>query len=173
MKHDHHIVPSHRGGSDDPSNIVTLTVTQHAMWHWAEYFLHGDEWDRIAARGLAGISSHEETVQASLQEAGRKTKRMGVGIHDPEASARGRQKIIDNKLGWLDPKSQSAAGKKAAEMGVGIHSPEQQKLSKERLAQYNKIKWRCLVTGKITTKGPLTLWQKARGIDTSLRELVG
>jgi hypothetical protein len=30
-------------------------------------------------------------------------------------------------------------------------------------------KFKCLVTGKITTAGPLSLWQKARGIDTSLR----
>jgi len=66
MFHDHHIIPSHRGGSDDPSNKVRLTVTQHAMWHWAEYFLHGDKWDRIAAKGLAGIASQEETVHAVL-----------------------------------------------------------------------------------------------------------
>ena len=36
----------------------------------------------------------------------------------------------------------------------------------------NTQKWRCLVTGKITTSGPLTHWQKHRGIDTSLRERI-
>ena len=36
----------------------------------------------------------------------------------------------------------------------------------------NSQKWRCLVTGKITTSGPLTHWQKHRGIDTSLRERI-
>lgn len=33
----------------------------------------------------------------------------------------------------------------------------------------NSRKFRCLETGKISTSGPLTLWQKARGIDPSLR----
>ena len=33
----------------------------------------------------------------------------------------------------------------------------------------NKTKFICLVTGKITTSGPLAQWQKKRGIDTSLK----
>ena len=27
MKHKHHIIPKHKGGTDDPSNLVELTVT--------------------------------------------------------------------------------------------------------------------------------------------------
>jgi len=33
----------------------------------------------------------------------------------------------------------------------------------------NKTKFICLVTGKITTSGPLAQWQRKRGIDTSLK----
>jgi len=33
-------------------------------------------------------------------------------------------------------------------------------------------KWQCLVTGKILGPGPLTLYQRARGIDTGARERV-
>ena len=33
----------------------------------------------------------------------------------------------------------------------------------------NQIKWKCLVTGHISTAGPLTGYQKARRIDTSMR----
>jgi hypothetical protein len=33
-------------------------------------------------------------------------------------------------------------------------------------------RWRCLVTGYVTTPAPLSRYQKARGIDTSLRERV-
>ena len=36
----------------------------------------------------------------------------------------------------------------------------------------NSQQWRCLITGYISTPGPLSGYQKARGIDTSLREKV-
>ena len=28
--HSHHIIPKHIGGTDDPSNIIELTVEEHA-----------------------------------------------------------------------------------------------------------------------------------------------
>jgi hypothetical protein len=37
----------------------------------------------------------------------------------------------------------------------------------------NAQKWKCLVTGHISSPGSLSIYQKARGIDTSLRVRVG
>jgi hypothetical protein len=40
MKHKHHIVPRHMGGTDDPSNLIELTVEEHAEAHrklWEQY----------------------------------------------------------------------------------------------------------------------------------------
>ena len=36
----------------------------------------------------------------------------------------------------------------------------------------NSQKWKCLITGHITNPGALTKYQRARGIDISLREKV-
>jgi hypothetical protein len=33
MKHKHHIIPRHAGGTDDSSNIIELTVEEHAEEH--------------------------------------------------------------------------------------------------------------------------------------------
>jgi hypothetical protein len=33
MKHIHHIIPKHMGGSNDPSNLIKLTVAEHAEAH--------------------------------------------------------------------------------------------------------------------------------------------
>lgn len=46
------------------------------------------------------------------------------------------------------------------------------KIRKGKSPKINQEKWKCLVTGHISTAGPLTGYQKARGIDTSLREKV-
>jgi hypothetical protein len=46
------------------------------------------------------------------------------------------------------------------------------KTCQENFGKTNIEKFKCLVTGKVSTAGPLTGYQKARGIDPSLRERV-
>lgn len=54
MKHKHHIIPKHRGGTDDPSNLVEITPTQHAMFHFCEWKLWGDYKDFCAYKMILG-----------------------------------------------------------------------------------------------------------------------
>lgn len=60
VKHKHHIVPRYKGGSDDPSNLVEVSVTQHAMWHFCNYQLWGNWEDHLAYRALSGHIGKEE-----------------------------------------------------------------------------------------------------------------
>lgn len=39
--HKHHIIPRHAGGTNDPSNIIELTVEQHAEAHRLLYEQYG------------------------------------------------------------------------------------------------------------------------------------
>jgi hypothetical protein len=57
----------------------------------------------------------------------------------------------------------SKAGQKNVETG------HIQNLGKNQIKKINSKLWKCLITGHITTSGPLTNYQKSRGIDTSLR----
>ena len=41
-RHRHHVTPVHKGGSDDPDNIVELDFIEHARVH-AERFLNGED----------------------------------------------------------------------------------------------------------------------------------
>lgn len=41
MKHIHHIIPKHMGGSDDPANLTELSVEEHAEAHRLLYEQHG------------------------------------------------------------------------------------------------------------------------------------
>ena len=74
MIHKHHIVPKYEGGSDYVENLVELTVTQHAMWHFAEWQRKGDWRDKLAWQGLAGIVSHEEAIREAIVRGARAPK---------------------------------------------------------------------------------------------------
>lgn len=45
--HIHHIIPRHMGGTDDPSNLIKLTIQEHAEAHrllWEKYRKPADLW---------------------------------------------------------------------------------------------------------------------------------
>jgi len=75
MRHNHHLLPKHLGGSDDPSNIVEgISVTRHAMFHYANWQLWGSEGDYIAYRALSGAIAKEEIIEMVLSYAGKKRR---------------------------------------------------------------------------------------------------
>ncbi len=77
--HKHHIIPRHMGGTDDPSNIIEVTVEQHAELHFALYLECGRWQDYIAAHGLAGLISSEEAHRqaTSLAHKGKTPRNKG------------------------------------------------------------------------------------------------
>ena len=62
MKHKHHIIPSHAGGTDGPSNLVELTVEEHAEAHRVLYDKYGRWQDKLAWLGLSGQIGKEEII---------------------------------------------------------------------------------------------------------------
>lgn len=66
--HKHHIIPKHMGGSDEPSNLIELTVADHAEAHKKLYEEHGNEYDRIAWLSLTKQIDHAEARILSVIE---------------------------------------------------------------------------------------------------------
>ena len=78
VMHWHHIVPKYEGGTDDPSNLVHLTVEDHAIAHLVRYRMFKDHRDKWAYQILAGLIDGEEfirkgcrTTQKRLMKEGR------------------------------------------------------------------------------------------------------
>lgn len=67
MKHKHHIIPRHAGGTDDPSNLVELTVEEHALAHKMLYEQYGKEQDKIAWLALSKQAEKKDTIKAALK----------------------------------------------------------------------------------------------------------
>ena len=66
--HWHHIVPRHAGGTDDPSNLVRVTVEEHAELHFARYLQHGEIGDWVAANTLSGQMTQAEAIAEARRD---------------------------------------------------------------------------------------------------------
>ena len=68
MKHRHHIIPRHIGGSDHPSNIALLTPEEHAEAHKKLWEQYGRWQDFCAWQGLAKLSTDKEHHSLVMSE---------------------------------------------------------------------------------------------------------
>ena len=65
IKHKHHIVPKHMNGTNDASNLIELTVEEHAEAHRKLFEEHGRWQDEIAWKALSGqITTAEATIES-------------------------------------------------------------------------------------------------------------
>ena len=131
--------------------------------------------------GFFAISKQERSEIG--KKSALKNYKNGIGIVSlskeelSEAGKKGANKNKENKVGifGLTKEQMSENGKKNASKNkqnkIGIFG-----LTKEQrqnnIKKTNSQKWICLETGYITTSGPLTIYQKSKGIDTSKREKI-
>ena len=116
LKHIHHIVPKYMGGTDDPSNLVELTVEEHAEAHRKLYEEHGNWQDRIAWLTLSGQIGKDEAIQEAQGAANRGRKRTPEQVENirKAAQARAKRHMSDPEF-WTEvnhKKSESHKGKK-------------------------------------------------------------
>jgi len=76
MKHIHHIIPRHIGGTDDPSNLIELSVEEHAEAHRVLYEQYGREEDRMAWLALSGQASKKEVCTLGYKLGRKKTDKI-------------------------------------------------------------------------------------------------
>ena len=96
MKHKHHLNPKYMGGTDAPDNLIEVTVKQHAMFHFCNYQLWGNEYDMLAWKALSGqISFDDATYQA-----------MKIGSDKARAVQQERLKDPEYRKRWSDTRKE-------------------------------------------------------------------
>ena len=60
------------GGTDDPENIIELTIDEHAEAHRILHEKYGHWQDLIAWKGLAGLLTSDECTFIAMQEGGKR-----------------------------------------------------------------------------------------------------
>lgn len=119
--HKHHIIPKHMGGSDDPSNLVEVTIEEHANLHkqlWEEL---DNEEDRIAWLCLSGQITNAEAIILAIKKANTGRK----------ASLETRKRMSESrkgeKNGFFGKKHSNENKKRIKEARLGVKQSEETK----------------------------------------------
>ena len=119
MKHQHHIIPKHMGGTNEPTNLYECSVEEHAELHLALYLEHGYREDWLAFNGLSG----------QIQTQDIQIERSRIGAYNSQI---GRTHESRSKAASKGNTPEVRARKSATMMGRGTpHTQE----SKERIRQ--------------------------------------
>ncbi len=72
------------GGTDVAENLVEITVTQHAMYHFCNYQLWGNEQDKIAWRMLGKQITLDEAKLEAMKLGHKKAKEVQKKLYEDE-----------------------------------------------------------------------------------------
>ena len=116
MKHLHHIIPKYMGGTDDSSNLIELTVEEHAEAHRLLYEQHGNWQDYCAWQALSGRIGQEEILRMKQGMANKGRKRTPEQIENMRKASQARaERNMSDPIFWAEvnrKRSESHKGKK-------------------------------------------------------------
>jgi hypothetical protein len=176
-----------RNLTDGGEGVSGVVWTEERRKSFSEYkkknpSIMSDEYIERLRRRMKNFSHTDEAKdKISRANSGRKW--------DEDSRKRGsiaqkeRYKKGNNSLANLTPEKRKEIVQKSNETNKkngtgawGLSEEERRERAKKNyhktLGVVNSTMWKCLVTGKITNAGALTGYQKARGIDISLREKI-
>jgi hypothetical protein len=187
----HYPLPSCLGGTE----TVTLWESDHAVqgvlqsenlqhpciFGWEKKYLPEDllplfaKWRSILSQGAAAASNGSRTSEervAMATAASLAAKEKFDQLTPEEKSAWGKR-ASRAAYDVMTPGQLTARGHKGGSEAQKRRTPEQVKKWHGKGAEtQHKIRVKCLVTGYVSTPCGLTHYQKARDIDTSLRERI-
>jgi hypothetical protein len=130
VTHKHHIIPLHSGGTDDPDNLIELTIEEHAIAHKKLYETYGNEFDRLAYLALSGHIGKEEINLEKMRlgaiKGGKRGGKVGgkatVNSHGPQIAngpkALGKSNVESGHLRRIS----SLGGKKTGLKNLAINN---------------------------------------------------
>jgi hypothetical protein len=167
----HHKIPKSLGGDYSEDNLIDLTLLEHGYEHARMFLQGGIQFDFRNPFWPVLQKEDPSLADAVMLEHRRRVSELG--------KRQGRINAENGHMREIQKKSDcSAAGTKGGtttlHKGVGIHDPKYLGVGgrtggKLGSANTNAQQWQCTVTGFISKPGPLTRYQKTRGIDPSNR----
>ena len=136
--HKHHIIPKHMGGSDEPSNLILLTVEEHAEAHRLLFEKYGHWQDKVAWKALSGILPKQEIIK-EIQKNANKGRIPSAETREKMASAKRGRKISKEHAEALHKGRRNTTNSEShttailkAKLGVRLTEEHKNKISNSR-----------------------------------------
>jgi hypothetical protein len=140
------------GGTDDSSNIIELTIEEHANAHRVLWEQYGKEEDYIAWKGLSGSIGMDDIIIEVSRMAGKKNK----GKPKPK--------------GFSEKISSYQSGRKKSFSQMEKRIGENHWTKKRHVDTSKNIHKlvECKICGKVTTIGNIARWHKHDGVNKKI-----
>ena len=139
VTHMHHIVPNHMGGTDDASNIVELSIAEHAEAHRKLHEEHGKNEDYIAWKALSGQIGKEEILYERARLGGYNSDGMLGKKHTIET----KNKMSDARMGYTRTlESRQKQSESISAEGNHFFGKTHSQETRERLSQLKKEQYK-------------------------------
>ena len=99
ISHNHHIIPRHACGTDDPSNLIRLTIPEHAEAHRLLWVQNGSLKDKFAWLMLSSRTEEAEMARRELIGSPEVRAKMSVAHMGHKCSPETRDKISKSHMG--------------------------------------------------------------------------
>ena len=156
--HKHHIIPKHMGGSNDPSNLIELSVEEHAEAHRTLYEQYGYWQDYMAWRALSGQISKDD-IRREL------TRNTWIGRKHSEETkekirtARANQSTLVHSAASKEKTSKTLLGHAvSAETRAKISLARKGKVDREFASKNFSQRSTCVHCGKESNLGMIARW---------------
>ena len=178
----HHKLPRCLGGSNDPSNLIELSLYDHAEIHALEFINGGIHFDMRNPFWPVLQAENPELANAVRLERSKRSKEVGERNRDSGFLTRLHDKCRQEgkAIFGLTSEQLSEQGKKGGRLGgktQGLKNAESGHFDKIKTRETcakgghvtNSLRFMCTVTGHVSTPNGLSNYQRRRGIDKSNR----
>ena len=155
VRHLHHINPRHNGGGNEPENLISLSVPEHAEAHFLLYLEHG-RWedlqaalwlsnqncdkDFISARNKANRAKQIITPESNKKRSETLKRKFQEGTFQPGVSHAPKTKEHNNKNSEANKKKWESGERKAVKSPGPKSEDGKKKCSAAAKARWDK--WR-------------------------------
>lgn len=128
------------GGTDDPSNLIEVSVEEHAELHFALYLEHGRWQDWVASQALSGQATHQDSTLEAIRHSSRQTCIKRNRENNPMKNPESARKAGEGAKRWWAEHPEARA-KRAEEMRIINTGRVQTEEVKAKISAAAKARW--------------------------------